>query len=232
MKKAILILMWTFCAMVSFCQKSGPSGNKTETKLNAALVRQLDTIHHDDQDYRVLIDSVNKKYGQQSKEMLDLWRLIGQRDSINTIKVTTIIDRYGWLGADVVGEHGNSTLFLVIQHADFSVQEKYLPLMRDAVKKGNAIWADLALLEDRVLIWKGKKQLYGSQISDYLDAGAFVAPLEDPDNVDKRRAEAGLRPMAIYLSYFGMKWDLEQYKKDLPMIEAKEKALMEKAVRK
>jgi hypothetical protein len=34
----------------------------------------------------------------------------------------------------------------------------------------------------------------------------------------------GLPPLAEYLDYWQIKWDVEQYKKDLPGIEAKEKA--------
>jgi hypothetical protein len=51
----------------------------------------------------------------------------------------------------------------------------------------------------------------------------YVLPLEDPDNVDKRRAEVGLQPLAEYVAYWQIKWDVEQYKKDFPKIEAKEK---------
>ncbi len=36
--------------------------------------------------------------------------------------------------------------------------------MREAVKKGNANSSSLALLEDRVALRKGEKQIYGSQI--------------------------------------------------------------------
>jgi len=45
--------------------------------------------------------------------------------------------------------------------------------------------------------------------------------LEDPDNVDMRRAGVGLPPLAIYAEQWQIKWDVEQYKKDLPAIEAK-----------
>ncbi|MEZ5038583.1 MAG: DUF6624 domain-containing protein [Saprospiraceae bacterium] len=69
----------------------------------------------------------------------------------------------GWLGADVIGNQGNSTLFLVIQHADIETQEKYLPMMRDAVSKGNARASSLALLEDRVALRKGEKQIFSTQ---------------------------------------------------------------------
>jgi hypothetical protein len=43
--------------------------------------------------------------------------------------------------------------------------------------------------------------------------------LEDPDNVDKKRASVGLEPLAEYASNWGIVWDVEQYKKDLPKLE-------------
>jgi hypothetical protein len=195
---------------------------KAEANLNKPLVAILDTVFRNDQDLRNQIRDVAQKYGQQSKEMTDLWTTISYNDSIDLIKVTAIIDKYGWLGADVVGEQGNETIFLVIQHSDIKVQDKYLPMMREAVKNKKASAASLALLEDRVALRHGKKQIYGSQITGHPD-GSFLAPLEDPDNVDKRRAEVGLEPLADYLARFHIAWNLEEYKKQLPEIEKKQK---------
>lgn len=48
---------------------------------------------------------------------------------------------------------------------------------------------------------------------------SFVAPLEDPDNVDKRRAAVGLPTLANYLLEIGLDWNVEQYKKELPELE-------------
>jgi len=94
--------------------------------------------------------------------------------------------------------------------------------MRDAVKNGNARGSSLALLEDRILLGQGKKQIYGSQIGNNpVTQTYYVRPLEDPDNVDKRRAEVGLGPLAEYVNYWQIKWDVEQYKRDLPGLEKK-----------
>ena len=142
------------------------------------------------------------------------------RYSSNQVVVTRILDERGWLGADIVGRTGNSTLFLVIQHADIATQEKYLPMMREAVAKGNAEASSLALLEDRVLIRHGERQLYGSQVARDKDTGdAYLSPLEDPDHVDERRTTMGLGPLAGYLMNWNMEWDVEAYKKQLPLIE-------------
>lgn len=198
---------------------------KSEANLDKTLVAILDTVMQDDQSCRLQYDGVLEKYGQESAEMKAHMKIGREKDSINIIKVQKILDEHGWLGIDKVGQDGNMALFLVIQHSELKVQEKYLPIMREAVKSGNAYLSHLALLEDRVALGQGKRQIYGSQINIDPETGEYyVMPLEDPDNVDKRREEVQLGKLQDYISMWSMHWDVEQYKKDLPAIEAKEKA--------
>lgn len=197
--------------------------DKADANLNKPLVAQLDSIYIEDRKYRLQLEEIEKKYGWGSKESQLIWETIHIKDSINQIAVKFILDNYGWLGSDIIGEQGNRTLFLVIQHSNPPTQEKYLPIMRDAVKKGKANGSSLALLEDRFALSQGKMQIYGSQL--WQDSsGMFVQPIEDVENVDKRRALIGLQPMAEYLKNWNMTWSIEKYKKDLPIIEAKVKA--------
>ncbi len=190
------------------------------------LADQLDSIYTEDQKYRRQIDEIVKVFGWESKEMKAQWKVIKEIDSVNLIKVKSILDRHGWLGADVVGDFGNSTLFLVIQHSDQTTQEKYLPMLREAVKVGNAQRSALALLEDRVALGQGRKQIYGSQIGRDLETKEYyVRPLEDPDTVDQRRSEVGLNTMSEYLHHWQLQWNAEEYKKDLNEIEKKEKLI-------
>lgn len=198
---------------------------RAEANLNKPLVAMLDSIYAEDQTYRLQLNEIEKKYGWESKEIKQHWKIINEKDSINLLKVKSILNKYGWLGADVVGVQGNSTLFLVIQHADQVTQEKYLPMMREAVKNGKARASSLALLEDRVALGQGKKQMYGSQIGrDPETQKYYVLPLEDPDNVDKRRSEVGLGLLSEYVSMWQIKWDVELYKKDLPKLEERGKS--------
>ena len=191
---------------------------------NKRLIATLDTVFEYDQKYRLMVDSTERKYGPQSAKMNALWATIKKYDATNIKKVCGILDKYGWPSPDVVGEDGSSALFIVIQHADIKIQDKYLPVMRKAVKSNNASMAQLALLEDRVAIKHGRKQIYGSQITTD-DSGSFLAPLEDPEHVDGRRAEAGLPPLAEYLRRFNMTWNPEAYKKQLPGIEKRQSNL-------
>lgn len=196
---------------------------KAEAHLDKALVAILDTVYTEDQKYRKQLGDIEEEYGRDSDEMRAHVQIIIEKDSINLIKVTRILDERGWLGADVIGDQGNSALFLVIQHADLETQEKYLPMMREAVKDGRASSRSLALLEDRVALRKGEKQIYGSQIGRDKETGEYyVLPLLDPDNVDQRREEVGLGSLGDYVSNWGINWDVEEYKKKLPEYEAKQ----------
>lgn len=194
---------------VPFLDQVRRNKEKAEANLNRPLARELDSIYDEDQKYRQQIAGVEKQYGVNSKEMNDLWKMIMVRDSLNLKRVSAILDQYGWLGRDIVGGKGNMTFFLVIQHADIKSQEKYLPMMRAAVKDGRADARNLALLEDRVALAQGRKQIYGSQIHyDNATGKYFVAPIEDEANVNKRRAEVGLEPLERYARHWGIEYQI------------------------
>jgi hypothetical protein len=191
-----------------------------EANYDKPLQAELLSILDEDQKYRIQINETQKKFAPDSKEMQDLWKIIIQKDSINLLKVKKILDEKGWVGKDKVGAQANSALFLVIQHSDLATQKKYLPMMKEAVKKGNADSGSLALLIDRIEIREGRKQIYGSQIGTYPNTNTqYVLPLIDPDNVDKRRTEVGLGPISDYVKNWNLIWDVEKYKSELSGLE-------------
>ncbi|HZH70497.1 MAG TPA: DUF6624 domain-containing protein [Flavobacteriaceae bacterium] len=195
-----------------------------EKDFDKPLVAKLDTIYQLDQNYRRQISDIEEKYGRESEEMEAHWKLIQKTDSINLVKIKKILDERGWLGPKVIGNQGNSTLFLVIQHADLETQQKYLPMMREAVKLGNASASSLALLEDRVALRQGKRQIYGSQIGRDPETGEYyVSPLIEPEKVNERRAEVGLGTIQDYIQNWGMTWDIEKHKETTKKIESQKK---------
>ncbi len=193
--------------------------DQLEANVNKPLQAELLAIYDDDQKDRQNIDGLSKKYGYNSKEVDKLLKTTQYKDSGNQLKVKAILDKYGWVGEDEIGPQANNTLFLMIQHADLATQQTYLPMMRKAVADSKAEPSALALLEDRVALGEKRLQTYGSQICEDSTGTAYVLPLADPDNVDKRRAEVGLSPLADYVKYWGIKWDVDEYKKQLPAIE-------------
>ena len=199
-------------------------GNKEEFEKDfyKPLVAELDSIYQLDQIYRQQIGEIEKKYGQESDKMEAQWALMEKTDSSNLIRIKEILSEKGWLGPKIIGNRGNITLFLVVQHSDLNTQIEYLPMMREAVDQGNARAGNLALLEDRVAMGQGKRQIYGSQMGRDQDTGEpFVFPLIDPEKVNERRAEVGLGTIQDYVRYSNMTWDLEKHKKRTKDIESK-----------
>ena len=175
-------------------------------RLDESLVQVLEQIGASDQEYRNMLDSVVTAYGWDSDEVKELWVKQEAADSINLIRIREIIDRYGYPGTSLVGDH-NRVAWLVIQHADLATQEEYLPLLHEAAKEGELPMSAYALLIDRVRMRRGETQLYGSQIQ--MQEGTWVIhPIEDAPNVNRRRAEVGLGPIEEYVKQFGIEYTL------------------------
>lgn len=189
------------------------------------LKNELQAMQYEDQGIRLLLMVSYKKYGRVSEMSLNIRKRMKYIDSLNSIRVQKIIDDHGWLGEDKLGEEGNETLFLCIQHVDdLAIQKKYLPILKNAVETGNAEPWHYAFLTDRVLMNKGEKQIYGTQVISSDDpAKSYVVPLQDPDHVDRLRKEIGLESLKEYLKDEGIDWNIDEYKKKLPDIEKRYK---------
>ena len=122
-------------------------------------------------------------------------------DTANTERMKAIVNRYGWPGPELVGRDGSEAAFLLVQHADLAFQQKMLPLVEKAYRSGGLTGQDYALLMDRVRVGEGKPQVYGTQAKRFEEWNGqepTLQPIEDEANVDKRRAEVGLPPLAEY----------------------------------
>lgn len=104
-----------------------------------------------------------------------------------------MLSEHGWPGHRLVGEAAAHAAWLLAQHAPPDFQEECLPLLEDAVARGDASPADLAYLMDRVLIHRGQPQIYGTQ---YLVRGGVLTlwTVQEPGGLDERRAALGLEP--------------------------------------
>jgi hypothetical protein len=123
-------------------------------------------------------------------------------DAENTARMKAIIKQHGWPGPELVGEDGTEAAFLLVQHADHEFQKQALPLVRKAYRAHKLQGQDYALLLDRVLIGDGKPQVYGTQakpFDQWQGHEPALEPIADEKNVDKRRREVGLFPLAEYL---------------------------------
>jgi hypothetical protein len=204
----ILFLLITIsCTNKNKSKKNIISIHKTEN-----LIAVLDTIWQTEQTPIRLRDSLIRIYGAESKECNEQQLIYEKNHFINEKKVRTILDNYGWPTKEMIGEQGNWTICNVIQHADNEIRIKYLPMMRKAVKEKKLEPRFLVRAEDRIATERGDLQIYGGQMKYYPETKSFnLWPVFDPINIDKRRAEIGLEPIAEFLkNRFDFEWNLEE----------------------
>lgn len=179
----------------------------------AQLVAMLDTMWRTEQEPIRVRDSLGKVYGYESEEFQKQNEVYHKNHDLNEKKLLDLLDTQGWPDINIVGEQGHLTICNVLQHSGIEVRKKYIPMMKEAVKEKGLAPRLLARSEDRLATDRGELQIYGGQIKYYPETKSFnVWPILDPENVDKRRAEIGLAPMAEFLANLRnpLKWDLEE----------------------
>ena len=114
----------------------------------------------------------------------------------NADRLAAIIAEHGgWPGLDLVGAEAAQAAWLVVQHAISrpALMRSVLTMLTDEI--GVPRW-QAAQLEDRIRVYEGRKQRFGTSF-DWDEAGQVNPhPIEDPGRVDVLRAEAGLPPLA------------------------------------
>lgn len=114
----------------------------------------------------------------------------------NAATLDEAFNTIGWPGRHRVGDDGAAAAFLILQHAISrpDVQRRGLMLMLDAIPRGDANALDAAYLSDRIAVFEGRRQLYGTQF-DWLDGELSPSPIDDPAHLEQRRASVGLPPL-------------------------------------
>jgi hypothetical protein len=133
--------------------------------------------------------------GLQDKKSLAATRLV---DRANLARIKQIVQQHGWPTAALIGNAGMGDLWLLVQHSPGSFIAQALPHLTAAADRGEIEWTAMALMIDRDLGDRGKPQIYGSQGRIEADGHFELSPVIDPANLDQRRAEVGLGPIADY----------------------------------
>lgn len=183
-----------------------------EAGIDIPLMNELAEISRTDQLQRKEMRAVSDKYGWQSPQMDSLWTLQNAADNYNQGRIVEIIKKHGYPGRSLVGPAQASTAFMVIQHSNQEMQEEYLPLLKEQADKGELRWSSVALMIDRVLLGKGEKQIYGSQVHTDPETGElYFGEIENPHQVDVIRQTVGLGPLQDYADNWNIKWDAEKH---------------------
>jgi hypothetical protein len=176
-----------------------------EPALRAELVTRMKA----EQDVRLELNKLNPANkpltpeDREKPEVKAVLERMAKVDRENLAWLKGVVEKHGWPGKSLVGADGAQGAFLIAQHAtsDLDFMAKCLESLKAAYKAGDAQGQWVALMTDRLLILKDKKkQLYGTQLTS-KDGKLVPQPIEDEANVDARRKELGMPPLADYLTF-------------------------------
>lgn len=115
----------------------------------------------------------------------------------NAKELSRIMDAIGFPTADKIGEEASSAAWLIIQHSieqpDF--MRKCATRMEKEIESGQADQINFAYLTDRIAVFEGKSQFYGTQFD--WDENGEMSPVhvDDHDTVNNRRKAIGLNTL-------------------------------------
>lgn len=122
-------------------------------------------------------------------------------DSANQTQLLKMVPPEGWFSIGRYGREASTAAFLIVQHSTPDLMRRFLPVLKELADRKEIDGAGYALMSDRVARAEGRPQLYGSQMT--CVAGRRVpAPIEDRNQIDKRRQALGMKPYADYLKMF------------------------------
>ena len=164
---------------------SGSSHAQEDVAFNSVLRDELLSMQQEDQ-----IARTQPQDGQAPGAIAEL-------DAKHTIRLREIILTHGWPTISLVGKDGAAAAFLIAQHADMDTtfQREVLSMMEPLVLKGEAEASYYAYLWDRT----HTPQRFGTQ--GHCTGALQWEPreIQDPGNVDARRADVGLPTMKEYI---------------------------------
>jgi hypothetical protein len=122
-----------------------------------------------------------------------------QIDRQNAADLKKLLELYAWFPISKFGVGADGDAWMLVQHADAPFQRQVLTIAGPLAIKRETNSYLFAWLFDH-LAWS--QQRYGTHGQCSAFGEWEPLPVEDPDNLDARRAQIGLEPMAEYEQRF------------------------------
>ncbi len=151
------------------------------------------------------LDTILKEVDRSHQEVRKTRGDIAGEDTKNLSVVVSSIAQCGW------SEGNMRSIWMVLNNAPLGVLAYYYEDLFTFARKKNLSPSSVAMLQDRLLMEHGYKQVYGTQI-----ISGQLYKLEDPANVNKRRAEVGMDKLENFLKIWklDLNTELERIKKE------------------
>ena len=196
MKHLFLSLMT--CVLFSACTAIPEAAAPTAEVNDASKTSTLALLRAE---FEALLESDRKvrtglKSGMDQKAMRAIFDQMQVVDTANQARLDELVERHGWPLAKDVGEKAVLGAFLVVQHARREYMSRYQPMIEKSVERGDLPKWEFARFDDRLRMYAGMPQRYGTQTNTDEKGITTFWQIEDEANVDKRRAEIGYGPLA------------------------------------
>lgn len=132
-----------------------------------------------------------------------LWPEVRAIDLEHQAQLLAMVPEDGWFMKSRYGANAAASAFLIVQHGDETLWERFLPVLADLVPTGEVAGSEYAMMYDRLQMTKGQPQRYGTQMTCAQGTNQWALwRLEDAERVDELRASVGLGPVADYVDSF------------------------------
>lgn len=164
-----------------------------DSSMNKEVALKLFRLEIEDQKYRSFMPVSCRRGAMPISVQESIY--MGMR---NKKELKKIIRKHGFPTPSKVGYTASDAAFFILQHSQ--IENKYYYMVKKAYQNNDFHPELYALLTDRWLKQQGKKQIYGTQLSNKIDSDTIILyPVEDFRNVNQRRAELGLPPVEEYV---------------------------------
>ena len=119
----------------------------------------------------------------------------------NSSRLRQMIAVFGWPGLTLVGEAGSRAAWRIAlySYAEPDFMRQCRDLIDHATQGNDAPRWQYAIIEDRIRVYEGRPQLYGTQLR-HGPQGLEPHPIENEARVNSMRAQAGLPMLAQTLA--------------------------------
>ena len=119
----------------------------------------------------------------------------------NSSRLRQIIAVFGWPGVALVGDPGAKAAWRIALHSigEPAFMRQCRDLLDKASQDGDAPRWQFAMIDDRIRVYEGKPQRYGTQLRVGPN-GLEPHPIENAERINSMRAQAGLPALAKTLA--------------------------------
>ncbi len=160
------------------------------TQLNKQFAQRLLEMVREDETVRTDLLNRGVLFGGYHPEMERV-------HNANADSLEVLLNDYGWPSQALVGDEAAKAAWLVVQHAISKpqFQRRCLSLLKEESQNRRFEASLVATLEDRIAVFEGRPQTYGTQFDWDTQGEMSAVPIVDPENVDARRLSVGLPPL-------------------------------------